>query len=487
MTATIDTYVGPAFTGWRCWRVLPHERLGATSTIRLCASGTHGLPKVWEPRAASRAVCAKFRTTHEAPWPDCDCGFYAYRTRADALDHLQTFVDGNNGNEALGWAFGRVSVWGRVVECEYGYRAEYAYPYELTVHAEDAALAGAVRAVYGVDAVAAPVLEPTPEEPDDDDNEDEEEERRTLSARLTSISQRLEDLSTPSSRLPRLPESLHFAIYVGRSFEETLDFIVSELWRTQLDLRDAQHNVPPVTSREVAEGIMRRAGATDYEASPRDAAELGYRLAQLAMRNRVGRARGPGGRTYWTWSSFPDGFVPEDPSAVFLERDIAMLLALGRAGGANEAVSASRIIRQLSETLGTPQVTSEWSGSFSRLGVRGWTTGAARTHRLTPLGEAVVQLGRPPIQWPSREEDDEHAIVYRELCAAVAAADGDAVTIEALRWRFRAWWDCVGGHMLAQRLLRLQRQGLVDGERRQGSTLISWRPLTVGGGGGGNA
>ena len=64
-------------------------------------------------------------------------GFYAYRTRARAWAHLQSFIEGGNGSEALGWAFGRVSLWGRIVECEDGWRAEYAYPYELEVYACD--------------------------------------------------------------------------------------------------------------------------------------------------------------------------------------------------------------------------------------------------------------------------------------------------------------------------------------------------------------
>ena len=149
-------YVGPAFQGWRAWRIMRHETLGGPSTVRLCACGTRGLPKVWEPLTAARAVCGKFATTHDAPWPDCQCGFYAYGRREDAWNHLETFV--HNNGEALGWAFGRVSLWGRIVEHELGLRAEYAYPYELTVYGT-AELANTVRRLYAIDVDVLPATD----------------------------------------------------------------------------------------------------------------------------------------------------------------------------------------------------------------------------------------------------------------------------------------------------------------------------------------
>lgn len=150
MSVAPEVYVGPAFVGWRSWRILPFEQIGRASTVRLAASGTRGLPKMWEPRKPSIATCGQFATTHEAPWPDCECGLYAYRTREAAWDHLQTFLESTNGAGALGWAFGRVSLWGKVVECDRGWRAEYAYPYAIDVHATPE-IAGQLRDLYGVD------------------------------------------------------------------------------------------------------------------------------------------------------------------------------------------------------------------------------------------------------------------------------------------------------------------------------------------------
>lgn len=151
MSAAPEVYVGPAFVGWRAWRILPFERPGEPVSLRLCACGTNGVPKVWQPRQATRAICGKFKTTHEAPWPGCECGIYAYRARNAAEEHFATFRDAdNNSDGVLGWAFGRVSLWGRIVECEHGWRAEHAYPYAVSIYAE-ADVTAKVRDLYGID------------------------------------------------------------------------------------------------------------------------------------------------------------------------------------------------------------------------------------------------------------------------------------------------------------------------------------------------
>jgi len=97
------TYVEPV-VGWRIWRVLPFETLQGEESYRLCAAGLHGTPKVWEPRAATMAVCSGFRSTHDAPWPDCNCGIYAFGEHDGAADLLEQFVGTTNGEGAVGWA-----------------------------------------------------------------------------------------------------------------------------------------------------------------------------------------------------------------------------------------------------------------------------------------------------------------------------------------------------------------------------------------------
>lgn len=147
--------------GWRAWRVLPWETLDGTKTYRLCAVGTGGIPKVWEPRRPVVAVCSDFKSTHEAPWPGHQCGVYGVRDRAYLEEALAEWVNMLQGGESIAaWAAGRVSLWGRVVECEKGWRAQFAYPFALTVYGDEA-VARAVRDVYAVDVEREPALEPS--------------------------------------------------------------------------------------------------------------------------------------------------------------------------------------------------------------------------------------------------------------------------------------------------------------------------------------
>lgn len=134
------TYLDPVI-GWRCWRVQrvqTHEH-GQRGRFRLCAAGTQGLPKVWQPRVATAAVCSDWNARHEAPHPRHACGIYAYADRETAEAKMLDIANYDRGGKKVPlthdtWAFGRVQLWGRIVECELGWRGQYAYPYELTVY-----------------------------------------------------------------------------------------------------------------------------------------------------------------------------------------------------------------------------------------------------------------------------------------------------------------------------------------------------------------
>ena len=60
---------------------------------------------------------------HDAPEANCTCGVYA----AEAFDHFRTA-----GYERYG-IHGEVYLWGRVVEHEHRYRAQFAYPRNLAL------------------------------------------------------------------------------------------------------------------------------------------------------------------------------------------------------------------------------------------------------------------------------------------------------------------------------------------------------------------
>lgn len=72
----------------------------------------------WPPYKHNYAVCQRGKR-HDAPHEHCECGIYAFNT----ADHPHLDVN------AFVW--GEVALWGDVLVCDSGYRAEYAYPQTL--------------------------------------------------------------------------------------------------------------------------------------------------------------------------------------------------------------------------------------------------------------------------------------------------------------------------------------------------------------------
>ena len=120
------------FFGWRVW-LLSREPEG----FRL-KSLVHKV--VWQPGAPLEASCLRRRSylswvrepaEHEPPDEACECGVYA--TQAELLGEYLCLgpID-----RPLACAFGRVALWGTVLECERGWRASAAYPYHLYLPSE---------------------------------------------------------------------------------------------------------------------------------------------------------------------------------------------------------------------------------------------------------------------------------------------------------------------------------------------------------------
>jgi hypothetical protein len=119
---------------WRAWTVVPDDGGYRLQSVVF--------PVAWEPRHALRARCMRVERElifavwrnvppHGGPSRGCDCGIYG----AADLGRLARY---------LGFPFasplvprnrivGTVALWGHVVECEQGWRAEYAYPCQLWV------------------------------------------------------------------------------------------------------------------------------------------------------------------------------------------------------------------------------------------------------------------------------------------------------------------------------------------------------------------
>lgn len=118
-------------TAWRAWDVkLTNEGWRLDALGKNC---------VWEPRKEISARCLNNNSIllpnpyglhptsqlgHPAPQMNCDCGVWAFKN----LDDLVAAI-GNKYKTVR--VLGSVSLWGRVIETENGYRAQYAYPSEL--------------------------------------------------------------------------------------------------------------------------------------------------------------------------------------------------------------------------------------------------------------------------------------------------------------------------------------------------------------------
>jgi hypothetical protein len=129
VTPTAPDILGPV-VGWRAWLVVDTP---AGARLHSTVRAQH-----WPTGTALRATCrpphrllARRRPPHAAPLEQCTCGLYAVSGPPAALAVLDPYA-------RLGWhvrhrVVGQVNLWGRVVECTGGWRAEFGYPAGILV------------------------------------------------------------------------------------------------------------------------------------------------------------------------------------------------------------------------------------------------------------------------------------------------------------------------------------------------------------------
>lgn len=111
----------------------------------------------------------------EAPVFKCDCGIHALKTEAALIERRDkdwaahaspwpTFLNWDSHYRPSARAWGPVKIWGRVVEHEVGYRAQFAYPADLTC--DDKQIAPKIAALYGVPCGFEAKPQPKPREDD---------------------------------------------------------------------------------------------------------------------------------------------------------------------------------------------------------------------------------------------------------------------------------------------------------------------------------
>lgn len=92
-----------------------------------------------------RAVCGDFfgatkphRPDERCPAVDCICGLWAWSDEDRAVEKFDELLEiyANTwplASQVITVAVGAVSMWGRVIEHEEGWRSELAYPYEIRI------------------------------------------------------------------------------------------------------------------------------------------------------------------------------------------------------------------------------------------------------------------------------------------------------------------------------------------------------------------
>lgn len=151
---------------WRCWDVERHaDTVKDWSTFiqalaqahdhrpgnpyrellrpRLGAVGYGSIP--WPAREPMIARC-DYAGCKRPPGKAHPCGIWALKDEARLREALQGYAH-------PGIAYGRVKLWGRYIEFEKGYRAQYAYPLDLTLVEGEPEWAAELAHDYGIPAV----------------------------------------------------------------------------------------------------------------------------------------------------------------------------------------------------------------------------------------------------------------------------------------------------------------------------------------------
>jgi hypothetical protein len=147
-----ETYADP-IVGWRLWQVRRHA-----DGYRLESLTWHHV--AWPGGRRLEARCAVHR--EHAPAVGHECGIHAFTSRELAEDLFRRYTGvrqryGRDYHELPPSAPGRpialgsVSLWGRVLARDKGFRAQYAYPYELFLISADDEIARHLRDRYAVD------------------------------------------------------------------------------------------------------------------------------------------------------------------------------------------------------------------------------------------------------------------------------------------------------------------------------------------------
>lgn len=170
-TLSTDTIISPV-TAYRVWYVPLQPILQLRS---------YYIQTAWEPCQRLESECKNHMTCvcsgdfwlttrreHEGP-NDCTCnaGIYGWKTFDQGFEMYMDLVEGIYSTDAPEpttnrVAFGKVYLWGKVVECEKGFRGQFAYPAGLYYTADNSP---ALASMYRVPLLAIKDHNRYPDEP----------------------------------------------------------------------------------------------------------------------------------------------------------------------------------------------------------------------------------------------------------------------------------------------------------------------------------
>jgi hypothetical protein len=131
MKFQVPDMVGEPIKAWRIWFVVPENKTSGELRLQSIVYG-----KLWEPKKIQKAHCHGIMvpTHHEAPEEGHSCGIYAVKTHEEVDKYYRDPAYKARTNWMEIWrVVGQVAMWGKIVEGDRGYRAQYAYPTKIQI------------------------------------------------------------------------------------------------------------------------------------------------------------------------------------------------------------------------------------------------------------------------------------------------------------------------------------------------------------------
>ncbi len=131
--------------GWRQWNFMYPHFLASL-----------GNDTIYVPREKVEARCEPYSligtSVHQqqSPHLTCTCGIHAYKEKLTLLRQIRHEMAIPAIYSGLRLVYGEINLWGKVIEHEDGYRAQFGYPKRLWCTTAIEPLAGWIGYIYGV-------------------------------------------------------------------------------------------------------------------------------------------------------------------------------------------------------------------------------------------------------------------------------------------------------------------------------------------------